>query len=49
MELTPKEVEKHNNEIKKCGCHCHEPDVTMLHCFPCCSVTYQKPIKVEDE
>ena len=49
MELTPEEVKKHNDEIKKCGCPCHTPGVHLMHCFPCCSVTYQKPIQVEDE
>ena len=49
MELSLEDIKKHNDEIKKCGCACHQPDVELLHCFPCCSVTYQKPIQVEDE
>ena len=26
-----------NSIIEKCGCECHEPNVMLMHCFPCCS------------
>ena len=40
------EIDKHNEEIRRCGCPCHQPEVHLMHCAPCCSVTYQKPIKI---
>lgn len=28
--------------IEKCGCECHEPDMAVMHCFPCCAYCYEK-------
>lgn len=25
------------NPAHLCACECHEPDVQMMHCMPCCS------------
>ena len=44
--MTQEDIDKHNEESRLCGCPCHQPDTTLMHCFPCCSVTYEKPIKI---
>lgn len=36
-----------NYIIEKCGCECHEPNVMLMHCFPCCSYCEVKKIELD--
>lgn len=36
-----------NSIIEKCGCECHEPNVMLMHCFPCCSHCEVKKIELD--
>lgn len=47
--MTEEEVKIFNEKIKKCNCICHQPGVEIMHMFDCCSMTYQKPVKEEEE
>lgn len=33
--------EKHNSNFD-CNCSCHDPKYDVMHCAPCCSITYAK-------
>ena len=39
--MTQEEIDKHNEEIRRCGCPCHQPGSMVMHCAPCCEYTYQ--------
>lgn len=47
--MTEEEVKNFNEKIKECNCICHEPGVEIMHMFDCCSMTYQKSTKEDDE
>lgn len=29
------------NGTEPCTCGCHEKGVQMMHCMPCCNITYE--------
>lgn len=38
----PYEDEEFDPDMIMCDCSCHNPDVNILHCMPCCPRTYEK-------
>lgn len=33
------------NRLIECTCECHDPNVQMMHCFPCCNDGWEFPKK----
>jgi len=38
-----------NEDKTICDCHCHQEGAMVMHCVPCCGLTYEKYIKSNGE
>lgn len=49
VRICPFTGKKYDAVIKvRCECECHNPNITALHCFPCCDNGYKEVYRYID-